>query len=131
MKIRKRDTDYISKLQAGIVTARAVLEDVPYASIIQDAAKALHPSSVNEFVGDQMRQRIPGAIQWVAQRMDRDSQGNPIARKPVTISDYIKQGIPWWRQQVPEKSASTRSIFQPPKKTSKKTSTSIFGVGGG
>jgi hypothetical protein len=106
MKLRKADADPMSRSYATMVAYGAVIGDLPVVSLMKDMAKALNPRDLTRFIGENLRQSIPGAIEWVAQHLDRDSNGNLITRQPQTIVDYWKMGIPGLRQQVPEKPAT-------------------------
>ena len=97
--LRKKDPE-AQGISAGAWAALMGLTDeVPFAREIKDSIRNLKDK--NTFIGEMVKSSIPGFVQWLAQQSDKDQYGNPIKRKPETITQHIETGIPVLRQDVP------------------------------
>ena len=68
-----------------------------------------------KFVGTAARDvAVPGFVQEAAQWTDRDAQGNEIERQPKQFRDYVGEGVPGLRQQVPVKGGVKKPSYRPP-----------------
>jgi hypothetical protein len=93
-----------SVLEGSRQALLAVLLDVPFSNIPKDMALlAAGSTSAEKLAGEKVAQYIPAPVKEVARYLDKDSQGEPVKRKPKNFMDEIKAGIPGYREEVPRK----------------------------
>lgn len=105
-KLRKKDKED-QGLAAGVYAAGAGLaSEIPFARETLEITKAFNPHQKGQFFGELGKSLlIPQFMQWTAQYMDKDAEGNPIQRKTDSTTDYLKSGVPGLRQKLPKKKA--------------------------
>jgi hypothetical protein len=87
----------VGMLAAGL----GVIDEIPFVSGTTALDKLSDPSQRSSALGRMIASRtIPGGLDWIAQETDRDYDG-PIKRKPTTVLENLKAGIPGLRQTVP------------------------------
>lgn len=109
-KVRKTDKE-TRGLGAGAWAAMmGLLDETPFISEMAAGTKLAHPEGGQEFTGGLAQSVIPQLVQERAKEgipfiypADRDAQGNPIKRKPRTVWERFKMGLPVLRKTVPEK----------------------------
>jgi hypothetical protein len=97
--IRKKDPEAQGISSGAWAALMGLTDEVPFAREIKDSIRNLKDK--NTFIGEMVKSSIPGFVQWLAQQSDKDQYGNPIKRKPETITQHIETGIPVLRQDVP------------------------------
>lgn len=80
-----------------------LIDEVPYIRQMTQLATLAHSRRKDLSFGAEAKNRIPGAIQWTARQLDRDSKGELVDRKAEGFGDQIATGIPGLRQGVPTK----------------------------
>jgi len=101
-KLRKKD-EKPQGIQAGIeAAALGVIEEVPFVRETFDIAKLREPAGRKQVKGQYAESLVvPGIVQSLAKQSDKNLQGKVITRKPQTVPEYIKSGVPGLRQTVP------------------------------
>lgn len=103
-KVRKNSPETNGIGAAMFDTYADVLKEVPFTRTAQDVVEVLnrkeHPAAVSNLVKGLV---VPQASQEAATFFDKDASGNTIKRKPGTVVQHIKTGIPGARQTVPRK----------------------------
>lgn len=85
-------------LAAGLGLA----EEVPFIGNVMEMSKAFNPQERQQYLGELLKSRLePQLISQIAEHYDKDAQGNPIKRKPHTITQSLESGIPGLRKNVP------------------------------
>lgn len=107
--IRRVHDTYVKKgdeeggIGMGIAEAALGLaEEVPFIKTPEMILKAKDSEKGMEyFLGELVKNSTdPALVQDVARFMDRDKEGNLIKRKPETVVEHIKTGIPVLREEV-------------------------------
>lgn len=103
-KFKKSDTESRGLIAGMIAASTGVAEEIPFVKQTTEAAQALDPRSLDEFTDEFIKSRaVPGLLQWTANKLDRDNEGNTIKRKPENFFEHIESGIPGLRTEVPLK----------------------------
>lgn len=103
-KLNKRDAHQQGVGEGLWAGAVGLADEVPFVRETFQWSKAQNPHERATFRGDVAKSIfVPGAVEWLAREMDKDAQGNVIARKPKTTLQDIETGIPGLRQEVPRK----------------------------
>lgn len=102
--------------KAVYAAAMGLIEETPFMDEINNISSMTpgHDTGKTErLIGETAAKAIPAVVKWGASRTDVDSGGirldprhwgeNEIPRKPSTVTDYLKQSVPHFREQVPEK----------------------------
>lgn len=79
-------------------------ENIPYFNLVSNLGKNIQygGKGMIKYVGDELKGWVePSVVQWAARKLDTDSQGEPIKRKPETWKDIFEDGLPYLRQFVP------------------------------
>ncbi len=101
-KLRKKDKEAQGLTAGTMAAAMGVVEQVPFMREQQELGKLMNPYTRGSFLAEQSRSlAVPAVVQKTAEWTDRDKHGNPIKRKPTTVMEGIKSGIPGLRQDVP------------------------------
>lgn len=87
----------------GVLAAGLGLADeVPFIGNVMEMSKAFNPQERQQYLGELLKSRLePQLISQIAEHYDKDAQGNPIKRKPHTITQSLESGIPGLRKNVP------------------------------
>lgn len=102
-KLRKKDAE-TQGVGVGVwAAALGLLEEVPYARGAAEYTKLFDPRELQYETGQIAKDIVdPQILQWMARVTDvRD--GVRVDRKPGTVGEAVKAGIPGLRQTVPEK----------------------------
>lgn len=77
--------------------ALGISEDIPFVREMSELEKLMNPATRHTFVGEQAKSFVvPAAVQKVAEWTDTAPK-----RKPETVGEHVKTGIPGLRQTVP------------------------------
>lgn len=109
-KLSKKDAE-AQGIGWGIVGAgMGLLEEVPFLRETVELAKTFRAGERRQFLGELLKSlTVPQGVQWLAATQDVDQYGQPISRKPKTLAESVKTGIPGLREEVP--------VRPPPKRT--------------
>jgi len=101
-KLRKNDATP-QGIPAGLAAgALGLTEEAPFVREMMETSKAFDPHTRGAFAGELTKSiAVPQLLQWTAQRLDQDAQGEPNKRKPETIVQHVETGVPGLRQKVP------------------------------
>lgn len=110
-KLRKKDQQ-TQGIPTGILAgALGLTSELPFIREQLELGKLFNPEQRKEYIGELAKSRlVPQAVQWVAQHMDTDSKGDTVKRDPQNALQYIEEGIPGLRNDVPEKKEKGFSI---------------------
>lgn len=99
----KKDKD-AQGLGAGVFAAAlGLIEEVPFARSAVEYAKLFDPKERKYEEGQIAKDIVdPQILQWLARVTDLEN-GVRVDRKPGTVGEAIKSGIPGLRQSVPPK----------------------------
>jgi hypothetical protein len=75
-----------------------LVNEVPFVGGVSRMAGNTAPQNI---IGEPIKSMIPGALQFTAEEMDKDNQGNTISRQPASVWQTVETGIPGLRQNVP------------------------------
>jgi hypothetical protein len=106
--------------EGAMAAARGLIGEVPFVKTPEElwADAKEGRRGVVKFAGQQVKSMIPGVVQDIAGRLDRDSEGNTVRRKPEGFVDEIAAGVPWWRRSVREREQKKKEESTPkPKST--------------
>ncbi len=101
-RLKKKDEES-QGLSAGVwAGALGLTEEVPFIKTMLSFEKLFDEKKRGQFVGELTKSIVvPQGVQWVAGLTDKDSDGNPRRRKPETLVEHLKTGIPGLRGTVP------------------------------
>jgi hypothetical protein len=104
-KLKKSDKETQGIPEGIWAAALGLAEEVPFVGeTLGRLPKILNPHERGQFLGELAKSLVvPQALQWAAQHYDTNAQGEQIQRKPTTVMEHIKSGIPGLRQTVPKK----------------------------
>lgn len=101
-KLHKKDMEtqgITSGIVAGIL---GLMDEVPFVREMLNLQEVHDPRQQGTYFGQLIRSIvIPQAVQFAAQQLDKNVEGDTIKRKPRTITEHIKTGIPGLREEVP------------------------------
>lgn len=102
-KLRKRDTE-AQGIGSGIVAgAVGLTEQVPWVREMLEVAKVGNPYERGAFFGELTKSAvIPQGVQQAARYFDKNAAGETVSRKPRTMWEHVKTGLPGLRQEVPK-----------------------------
>lgn len=87
--------------EGSLVAALGLAEEIPFSREAIELGKVFDPRTRDAAVGENIRSMVvPQAVQFAAQQMDKDAQGEPIVRHPKGILQNIEMGIPGLRERV-------------------------------
>lgn len=123
-KLRNRDTGPQGTTTGVTAAALGLLDEVPFVRDTAALSKMFNPYERENYFGELARSRTePQLIQWLAQQTDKSVPFSPSEgarqRKPESLGEEMKVGIPGLRQQVPLKEKK-RSSFTPSRRTTYK-----------
>lgn len=99
----KKGESSVGALPSAVAAAyMGLTREVPFERAMEDTVNSLNPRELHKFLGEQAKSMVPGAVQWVAQHYDVDSNGNYVRRSPKTAVQVFKTAIPGLREQVPK-----------------------------
>jgi hypothetical protein len=103
-KLNKRTGQTHSFPAAAAAGLMGLLNESPVGSVIELAGNLQNPRSADWVLGENAKGLVdPQLAQEIAKYMDKNAQGQPIQREPVTIPQHIMSGLPGLRQMVPER----------------------------
>ncbi len=103
-KFRKRDKDTQGIGNGILAGAFGLLGELPFVGTATQIDKLFDPKERGQYLGEMAKQVVvPGLVSQIAAFQDKNSQGQPIKRKPETIGEHIKTGIPGLRETVKKK----------------------------
>lgn len=103
-KLRKKDLEKRGIGEGLYAGAIGLADDVPFLGEMTQISKAFNPHEKGQFWGELVKSRVvPQALTQTAEYFDKDESGNPVKRKPETMLQHIKSGIPGLRETVPAK----------------------------
>ena len=101
-KLRKKDTEPQGLAVGVSAGALGLTEEVPFIREMAEVTKAFNPQERGAFTGELAKSIIiPQGVQWLAQQMDKNAEGQKVNRKPGTALQHIETGIPGLRKNVP------------------------------
>ena len=102
-RLRKKDREKQGLSNGALAAAMGLADEVPFVRETTEIAKAFNPAERGAFFGEIAKSiLVPQAFQQIAAAQDKDAAGNPIKRKPETIVEHLKTGIPGLRKEVRE-----------------------------
>lgn len=103
-KLKKSDEDVQGVGQGSVAAAMGLIEEVPFMQEAKSLTDFADPKKRPGATGRLAESiAVPAGVQQAAKYFDkRDAQGEPVKRKPGSVMDNVKMGIPGLRQQVPE-----------------------------
>ena len=114
-KIRKKDqgpAGLATGVWAGLL---GLVDETPFGREAGDAGHILtgNPGERQYYEGEFMKGLvIPQGINYLAQKMD-SKDGKPVQRQTTTIPEHIQSGIPYLREQLPERKINTTKRKKP------------------
>lgn len=103
-KLHKKDLETRGITVGMRAALLGLTEETPFIHEMIELAKMWSPHEQEAFFGELAKSLIvPQGMQWAAQQMDTDSEGDPIKRKPKTLGEHIATGVPGLRENVPTK----------------------------
>lgn len=103
-KLRKSDAENQGVSAGAMAAAVGLVQEIPFVRETTDFDKALNPYERGGWIGNQVKSTVvPQAVSQAAEYFDKDAAGNPVKRKPGTVGEAIKSGIPGLRETVPIK----------------------------
>jgi hypothetical protein len=101
-KLRKKDQT-TQGIPAGLVAGGLGLtEEVPFVREMLEVTKAYNPNERGAFFGELGKSMIePQALQWIAEKTDKNEYGQRVNRKPTNVVEHLEMGIPGLREKVP------------------------------
>jgi hypothetical protein len=112
-KLRKKD-QYTQGIPAGVLAASlGLVSETPLISEQLGLSKLFNANERPKFIAELAKSRLdPQLIQFIAQQMDKDKSGNVIQRKPSKFAEYLEEGIPVLRKNVPEKEEAEPETYR-------------------
>lgn len=101
-KLRRRDPEEQGLLSGAFAAGLGLLEEVPFAREAVELGKLMDPRETGYVGGELLKSLfVPAVVQWAAKHWDTDEKGQPIKRKPQTLTQHLETGIPGLRENVP------------------------------
>ena len=107
-KLHKKDSEPQgtgSGIMAGLL---GLTEEIPFMKEAVEYTKVLDPMQRSTAMAELAKSFfVPAAVDFAAQKTDKDSRGQPVKRKAKGAVEGIKSGIPGLRQTLPRRDMST------------------------
>jgi hypothetical protein len=101
-KLKKSDQEQQGVASGALAAGLGLVEEVPFAREAVEMEKLFDPKQRKYAAGELLKSFfVPALVDWTARQMDKDEQGNKVSRKPVSLLDHIKSGIPGVRENLP------------------------------
>jgi hypothetical protein len=108
-KLRKSDTERQGMGWGLWAGGLGLLDETPFLRETSELLKLMNPQERQGAAGELAKSMIvPQVVADIAALTDRDTKGNLVDRKPRTILQHVKTGIPGLRETVKRKPAATR-----------------------
>jgi len=88
--------------EGAFAAATSLAAKNPFVSALRDIGRGMTSlKGAEKYAGRTVSSMNPQMVQWLARRLDTDSQGKEIKRSPKNFWQEIEQGIPGLRSNVP------------------------------